>query len=188
MRVARAVLVGWALAATLSCGYGPVYAGGGAGQGRLHVKLVRSLVADAVASDEVAQGVREELARHGVLEGGEGYPRVELEVLRADESSEGLAAGAAGAPAPAARGTAVALVARGWVVSQPGATAERDSGDLRAEDIIVVDEGPTTGPDPRSSVFHYADAQRAAARRLGQKIARRVMGFPSATEEAAEGP
>lgn len=187
MRLSRAVVAAWGLAATLSCGYGPVYAGGGAGQGRLHVKLVRSLVADAVASDEVAQGVREELARHGALEGGEGFPRVDLEVLRADESSEGLAAGASGAPAPTARGTAVALVARGWVVSQEGAPAERDSGDLRAEEIIVVDEG-ATGPDPRSSLFHYADAQRSAARRLGRKIARRVMGLPSATEEAAEGP
>src|ERR1700685_2659326 len=73
----------------LSCGYQSVYAAGS--PGRLHVKVVRSLVADAVAADEVASGVREELARAGALEAGEGYPRVEIEVLRADETSEGIA-------------------------------------------------------------------------------------------------
>ncbi len=59
-----------------ACGYRPVY--GGSTEGALHVKLVRSLVADVVAGDEVASGVREELARAGALAPGESYPRVEI--------------------------------------------------------------------------------------------------------------
>ena len=96
-----------ALAALVAaCGYQPVYSGQ---PGRLHVKVVRSAVPDAVACDEVASGVREELAAAGALAAGDEYPRVEIEVLRADETSEGVAAAAAG---PVARATDVAVVAR----------------------------------------------------------------------------
>ncbi len=119
---------------TLSCGYHAVY--GGPSSVRLHVKLVRTLVPDAVASDEVTAGLREELARAGVLESGEGYPRVEIEVLRADETSEGIAAGS---NAPVSRATDVGLAARAWIVRAPGAPPESDTGDLRVEETIAVD-------------------------------------------------
>ena len=149
--------------------------------GRLHVKLVRSLIPDAVAADEVASGVREELARAGALEAGEGYPRVEIEVLRGDETSEGVAAGASG---PVARGTGVAVVARAWVESGADAPPQADTGDMRAEESIAVDElGAMGGPDPRASAFHHADALRAAARRLGRKLGARVLGQPAASED-----
>lgn len=160
-----------------ACGYQSVYAAGP--PGKLHVKVVRSLLPDAVAADEVASGVREELARAGALEGGEGYPRVELEVLRGDETSEGVAAGPAG---PVARGTDVAVVARAWVVAAAGAPAQSDTGDMRAEESIAVDESGGL-PDPRASGFHHADASRAAARRLGRKLAARVLGQPASSEE-----
>ncbi len=55
------------------CGYRPVY--GGEAE-PLRVKVVRVLVPDAVASDEVASGVREALARGGLVEAGDAYPRV----------------------------------------------------------------------------------------------------------------
>ncbi|HEY6463174.1 MAG TPA: hypothetical protein VIY73_23555, partial [Polyangiaceae bacterium] len=70
-----------------ACGYRAVYASGA--PARLHVKVVASHVPDAIAADEVAAGLREELAKAGALAAGEGYPRVEVEVLRADEASEG---------------------------------------------------------------------------------------------------
>jgi hypothetical protein len=147
----------------------------------MHVKLVRSMVPDAVASDEVASGAREELARGGALEAGDGWPRMEIEVLRADEASEGIAAGATG---PVARATDVALVARAWIVVAPDAPPQSDTGDVRAEETIAVDKDSlTTAPDPRASAFHRADALRAAARRLGRQLARRVLGFPAAGEE-----
>ena len=158
------------------CGYQAVYA---RQAGKLHVKIVRSLVADAVAVDEVASGVREQLARAGALESGEGYPRVEIEVLRADETSEGVRAGPAG---PLARGTDVAVVARAWIARAPGQEPEGDTGDMRAEDTVAVDEG-IAAPDPRASTFHHADALRAAARRLGHSLGARVLGLPATSEE-----
>jgi hypothetical protein len=140
----------------------------------LHVTLVRTLVPDAVASDEVASGLREELARRGVLEQGDGWPRIEVEVLRADETSEGIAARP---NRPVARATDVALVARAWVVAAPGSSPQSDTGDLRAEDTIAVDTNAATGAqDLRASAFHRADALNAAARRLGRELARRIAG------------
>ena len=140
----------------------------------MHVKLVRTLVADALASDEVASGVREELARRGALEGGEGWPRIEVEVLREDETSEGVAARA---NRPVARATDVALVARAWVVAAPESSPQSDTGDVRAEDTIAVDTNEATGAeDPRASAFQRADALNAAARRLGRELARRIAG------------
>lgn len=155
-----------------ACGYQAVYAAGP--QGRLHVVVVRSLVTDAVAADEVASGVREELAKAGALEAGEGYPRVEIEVLRADEASEGIAAGASG---PVARGTGVAMVGRAWIAASVGAQ-QSDTGDVRAEVGIATD---TTA---RASAFHHADALRAAGRRLGHALGARLLGQPVASEEA----
>jgi hypothetical protein len=169
-----------ALAVLASCGYRSVNAS--AATGRLHVKLVRTLIPDAVASDEVVVGVRDELARHERLEGGEAYPRVEVEVLAATEQSEGLGAGTSG---PVARATTVSIVARGWLQTEAGAAPERDTGDMRSEEVLAVDETPTTPAvrDPRASVFHYADAVRAAGRKLGESIARRVMGLPAPAYE-----
>jgi len=56
---------------------------------------------------------------------------------------------------------------------------------MRADDVMAVDAmGPSGGVrDPRASAFHYADALRATARRLGRKLARRVMGDPAASED-----
>jgi hypothetical protein len=159
-----------------ACGYRAVY--GGDSPQRLHVKLVRSLVVDAVASDEVASGVREELARAGALEGGDGWPRVDVEVLRTDTDSEGIAAAPSG---PVARATDVAVVARAWVEESPGSDPRADTGDMRAEDVVAVDS-PGGAPDPRADVFHHADALRASARRLGHSLARKVLGLPAPSD------
>ncbi|HLK38239.1 MAG TPA: hypothetical protein VKU41_15860 [Polyangiaceae bacterium] len=155
----------------LSCGYRAEYAEP-AGS-RLHVALVRTLVPDVVAAEEVAAGARDELARAGALASGEGYPRVEIEVLGAEEHSEGVTAGAG--RGPVARATDAGLVARAWIVRGPDARPENDTGDLRADTAFAVDEA-NGGPDPRAAGFHYADGLRAAARRLGHYVAQRVRG------------
>jgi hypothetical protein len=144
--------------------------------------LVRTLVPDVVASDEVASGMREELAQAGALEPGDGWPRAEVEVLRADRTSEGVAVRGGG---PAARASDAAILARAWITLAPGASAERDTGDLRAEDTVAVDEEGAM-PDRRSTAFHDADALRASARRLGHKLARRLMGYPTTSEETMD--
>jgi hypothetical protein len=176
----RTALVFLAFCWFIGCGYRPVY--GGDAPPRLHVKLVRTLIPDAVASDEVTAGLRETLARAGALEGGDGYPRVEVEVLRADEASEGIAAGSHG---PVARATDVGITARAWIVRAAGATPESDTGDLRAEETLAVDEN-AGAPDPRASEFHQADALRAAARRLGRRLAHKVTGEPAATDDSED--
>jgi hypothetical protein len=73
------------------------------------------------------------------------------------------------------------------VVASADAPPQEDTGDLRAEESIAVDEsaGAGGGPDPRASGFHHADAARAAARRLGRKLGARLLGQPSASEDTA---
>ncbi len=78
--------------ALAACGYKPIAGAAGAGGERLHVVLASSNVPDAIASDEVVAGVRDELARAGALAAGDGYPRCEVEVLRADEAAAKAAA------------------------------------------------------------------------------------------------
>jgi hypothetical protein len=177
----------WASAALVAgCGYHAVH--GGTDEQRLHVVLARSIVADAMASDEVVSGAREELAREGVLAAGDGYPRVEIEVLRADESSEAVAdpssvVGSGAGGAPRARATEVGFVARAWLVRSPGAAPERDTGDVRAMDLVGADVS-STRPDPRADLFHHTDALRAVARRLGTRLASRVLGHPTSSDES----
>jgi hypothetical protein len=165
------------LLALAACGYHAVY--GGHVPARLHVVLVRTFVPDVVASDEVVAALREELARAGTLEAGDGYPRVEVEVLRADESSEGIVAQS---NAPVSRATDVGLAARAWIVRAAGAPPESDTGDMRAQVTITVDES-ATGPDPRASALHEPDALRAAARRLGRRLAFKMSGQPGSSDD-----
>ena len=158
-----------------SCGYRPVH---GPAE-HLHVVLSESKVPDAVASDEVLAGVREELARGGALASGDGFPRCEVEILRADEASEGVGATpeADGRLTPHGRATRVGLVARAWVLRTPGGERERDTGDVRAVEIVAV----TT--DARGSTFRHSDALRAAGRRVGKRLASRILGIPAPTDE-----
>jgi hypothetical protein len=182
-----------ALSLTLAaCGYHAVYGGD---TERLHVVLVRSLVPDAIASDEVVSGVREELAREGALAAGEGYPRVEVEVLRADEASDGVAAASAALggsasstsePGPRARGTEVGLVARACLIRTHGGPCERDTGDVRALDLAASElvPGSTGLPSPRADAFHHRDVLRDVGKRLGERLAKHILGDPTATDEA----
>lgn len=162
----------------VSCGYAPLHGGSSTGE-QLHVRLASSNVPDAMAVDEVLVGAREELARLGFLSSGDGYPRFEIEVLRADEASEGIAAvrDAEGRLLPASRASRVGIVARGWVVRAPRADRERDTGDVRVLETVAV------AFDARSSTFRHADALRAAGRSVGRRLAYRILGLPSATAD-----
>jgi hypothetical protein len=170
-------LVEWAVGALLlvaGCGYHAVH-GGQAGADRLHVRLVSARVADPTTADELLSGVREGLAREGLLAPGDGYPRVEVEVLRLDETSDGIADVAG---APRARGTRVGVAARAWIVAAEGAPQERDTGDLRAFDLVTVSGGAPL------DTFRHADATRAVARRLGGALVQKLLGFGAVTDES----
>jgi hypothetical protein len=176
-RVALAALAALAACATTSCGYAALHTG--VADEHLHVVLSTSRVPDAVASDEVLAGMRDELARGGALAAGDGYPRCEVEILRADEASEGIAAtpDATGRLEPQSRATRVGLVARAWVLRAPGEARERDTGDVRAFETVAI------ASDSRAATFRHSDALRSAGRRVGQRLALRIMGLPSATDE-----
>jgi len=174
LRLLSALLLTTAFAA---CGYRPVH-GGAAGE-LLHVVLHESKVPDAIASDEVLAGIREELARSGALASGAGFPRCEVEILRADEQSDGIAAvpDGDGRLGPQSRATRVALVARAWVLRAPGAERERDTGDVRAFETVAV------AADARAATFRQSDALRVAGRRVGRRLAGRIMGLPTPSDE-----
>jgi hypothetical protein len=173
----KAGLAGLVALALTSCGYRAVHGGAGSAE-RFAVVLSSSNVPDAVASDEVVAGVRDELAKAAALRPGDSYPRCEIEVLRADEASEGIAAtpNADGVLLPEARATRVGIVARAWIVRTKDGARERDTGDVRALEVVAV------ASDARAATFRHADALRAASRRVGQRMGTRLLGLPSASE------
>jgi len=156
------------------CGYQPLYAtpGGEA----LHVHLAKNQVASAMVAEEVVRGAREALLEDGALASGDGYPRLEIEVLRADELSEGIMR--APGDVPRARATDLAVIARAYVVRHAGAKAELDTGDVRAQDVSAVPG------DPSRELWQREDALRSVARRLGKKLAARTLGHPTSGEPA----
>jgi hypothetical protein len=161
-----------------ACGYRPLYGGAAAGE-KFAVVLASSKIPDAIAADEVLAGVRDELARRGALASGNGFPRCEVEVVRADEDSDAMAAmpNADGRALPMSRATRVSLVARGWVVWSPQAPIDRDTGDMRAFETVA------TSANARSAVFQHDDALRAAGRRVGRILGARILGLPAASED-----
>ena len=174
-----------------ACGYRPLY-GGAQGDERFAVAGISPLVADASVVAEVEAGVRAGLARAALLRAGGGYPRVVVEVLRIDTQSEGIAAvpggvrppeaggvifTGAGPLAPLARATRVGVVARAWLERAEGGPKERQTGDLRTVDVMQVES------DGRLEALRLDDASRAAARRLGERLARRVLGEPEAPDD-----
>ena len=167
----RSIVV--AVALTMgACGYQPLYATP-AGEA-FHVHLAKSQVSSILVAEEVVRGARDALAKEGALAPGEGYPRLEIEVLRADETSEGVMTTG---PAPRARATELGVVVRAWVTRRPGATPEQATGDVRAEDLAATPLG-----DPAREVWQREDTLRAVARRLGTRIALRALGHPLVTE------
>jgi hypothetical protein len=163
-----------------ACGYHPLY--GGEAAERLGVVGTTPLVADASVVAEVEAGVRAGLARAGGLREGKGYPRAVVEVLRIDAASEGIAetsglGATPGTTGPLARGTRIGILGRAWVERGPDMPKERDTGDVRTVEVMAV-EG-----DARLEALRLDDASRAAARRLGQRLARRLLGEPDAPDD-----
>ncbi len=181
--VGRALVVALATSA-LACGYRPVNEGT---PERLHLALVRAAAADATTNDEVLSGAREELAREGALAAGTGYPRVEIEVLREDEAGEGIAAVTprGGEKAvPRARGSEVGVVARAWIVRVQGGPHEAETGDMRAMSLVAsTDPATVPGGGLSAEALGHDDALHATARRLGGRLAQRILGHPVAREE-----
>ncbi|HEY6557394.1 MAG TPA: hypothetical protein VI072_08975 [Polyangiaceae bacterium] len=123
-------------------------------------------------------GARAELGKAGALRSGTGYPQVVIEVLRVDEQALGISALPAGSrTAPLARGTTIGVLGRARLLEAPGAAPARDSGDLRRVEHF----------EASTNRLHEAgirqQAVRAAARRLGRSLIRRILGEPEPENE-----
>jgi hypothetical protein len=130
-------------------------------------------VAEAGLAAAAEEGARAELSRAGQL-GGRGAPgAIEVQVIRVDEVSEGIAAGAQGAPL--ARGVRVAVVGRA-VLRGAGGRVARDTGDVRAGEVTAA------APAVAEGVVAADEAGRIAARRLGETLVRRILGVPDPGE------
>lgn len=147
-----------------ACGYRSRYAG--AANERLAVEG-RTRIADATVLAEAEAGARGELARAGVLRGGHGWPRLVVEIVRTDHESAGVASRG---DAPVARGTRISIIGRAFIEREQGSTLERASLELRIDEFITVN------PRAPGESSRRDDALRAAARRLGEQLARGILG------------
>ena len=161
------------LSSAAACGYAPKYGSGR--EARLSVSPSPHRVAELDVVDATLDGARSELSRAGALSPGAGYPRLVIEVVRSDEVSTGIALSPDAGPL--ARGSGVAVVARGWVIPAPGASSERDTGDIRRIEHV------SSHTDPRFDAAHYREALRVAAKAAGRALARRVLGEPEPADE-----
>ena len=136
----------------------------------------RTLVPDAAAIAAAEEGARAELSRAGELSPGGAGARVEVEVLRVDETSEGVAMTPGKAGLPLARALRVTVVGRARLLRAGSEAAERDTGDVRASEVAARAEGAGAGSMVRDEV------ERVAARRLGEALVRRLLGVPEPGE------
>jgi hypothetical protein len=154
-----------------SCGYRSLNAPHDTSESRLAVAAAPLRSPQGFALEAAIAGARRELGRAGALKSS-GYPRLVVELVRVDESSAGIAAVG---DEPLARGSAVSVVARGWVEPREGAAAERDTGDVRRVERVA---SAGVGADTQRN----AQAVREAARAAGEAVARRVLGEPEPSD------
>lgn len=163
------------LALLSGCSYRSIYAES-PGKQTLSVGTPKSRVAYLAAAVGAVDGLRAELSARAAYNCSDGYPRVELEVLRIDEHPLGILVAPGGVPL--ARGSRISVTAQAWVVEQPGAEPTRRSGDLRRS--AAYGHAPAAAADS----VEREKALRGAARALGQALAARILGLPVATDDA----
>ena len=135
---------------------------------------VRVPYLEAVGAAE--EGARAELSRLGALAPpAEASSRVVIEVLAVDEAPEGIAAveGPAGAY-PLSRGTTVSVTGRATL--RRGQDILRDTGDVRATETLA------RAADVALSLAARREAVRRAAHVLGERLGRRLLGYPEPGE------
>lgn len=173
MRAPWRLAVALVVAACLGCGYRPL-AAHGAGAQRLAVVAGARTVPAARAQDALVASTAGRLAEAGELAGGAGYPRLEVELVRLDETAEAL--GPSGGR-PLARGLRVTATGRARVLRAPSEEPAFDTGDMSAH-VFVSAAG-----SPASSLAARDEAAALAARALGRRLGERVLGLPSPSDE-----
>jgi hypothetical protein len=169
--VALALRFGVALGSA-GCGYQLVHTTAG-GAGPFAVKGAPLQTPDAALAAATEDGARAELSRAGDLGGREARRVVEIELVRVDEASEAIAVASGTPRASAVRVTAIG---RARVRRADDAVIERETGDVRVSEVAEAATDVPSGAVVRDS------AGRAAARRLGEALVRRLLGRPEPGE------
>jgi hypothetical protein len=150
------------------CGYRPASEPGASL--RLSVTAAPMKTPHFEALQAALSGVRAGLGAVGSLEAGKAFPRVVVEVLRVDELPTGIQGSGPELSTPLARGSAVGVVARAWIEEGPGKPPVSETGDIRRVEYVGQ------GSEPLASGYAYTSAVRSAARRVGEALARRILG------------
>lgn len=191
---ARAISVAALAVISGGCGYGPVRGAVDAAgtPGELAVIGGPASVPSAAAIAAVEAGARAELARAGRLAScspreGSGCSAVLVEILRVEEESAGIALGRVdptGGPGdPRGRGVRVTVTGRARLLAngpdrQEGqGGAGQGTGEVRASEVV------SSGGDAVRFSSTREDAVRLAAMRLGERLARRILGLPDPSDE-----
>ena len=157
----------------MGCGYHLVH-GSQDPEGPFRVEGGEAKTPYATAMAAAEQGAETELARAGALAAGAETVMV-VEILRIDEISEAMAAsGDALEPVPRARALRVTVTGRA-TLKRHGAIV-RDTRDMRAAEVIAAATSPT------AAILAREEAAVRASRRLGEQLARRLLGYPAPSE------
>jgi len=155
---------------TTGCGYRPAYVS--RAPARFSVVSGPFAAPHPEAVEAALAGMRAGLSQADALTTGAGYPQVVLQILRVDELAAGIAAELGPSESALARGSAIGVVGRAWILEGPRGQPTNDTGDLRRVEYVAQSSEPLT------SSYAYGSAVRAAGRRLGEALARRILGGP----------
>lgn len=175
----RAVLFG---ALCASCGYRLARSGGDPA-GPFVVVSAPGFAPQIALVAAAEAGLRAELARAGELTscgppGAPGCSAVVLELLRVEETSVAVGlpqSGPASSRTPLAGAVRVSVTGRAHV--RRGDVHSRTTRDLAVSEVTARSDGPVAGGVAASL------AGSVAARRLGEKLGRVVLGYPETTDE-----
>jgi hypothetical protein len=163
----RLVLIALAIA-TAGCGYSLANTPDAA-LTPFTVRAAAATMPDAAVSTAAIEGAEGELARAGLLAARGDGTVLTIAVVRVDERSEGIAAGSSASAAPVARGIRLTIVGR--ATAPAGASgAARDSGDVEVSEVF------SAGGSAAIGILSRDEAAQRAGRRLGERLARRVLG------------
>jgi hypothetical protein len=151
-----------------ACGYQSIR-GQAENRGTLAIAAVGQRSAEPRVDAAVLSGVGLALSQEGLLRAGQGYPRVEVEILRVERFSGAVALSAEGKPL--ARSIGMAVLGRAWVALQDGSRVE-ETGDVREEAYRAA------GTLGAAEIQNDEEALQAVATRLGKKMGARVLGYP----------
>lgn len=152
-----------------ACGYRPLHEARGPREALAVVSVRGAASVDAALRAEVERGARAVLSRAGALRGGDGLPRLVVEIVESDISGAGLARHES---VPIARAMRARISGRAYIEAEPGGWVEGDTGIVSTEEVVAVES--------RALVESWREeaALRAAARRLGEELAKRALGEP----------